>query len=216
MNKRIKRQFKIEHRNILAEHIKNNIDIYFLLVLLFIIGMVVGVIIVNSLPESESLNINEYINNSFNSIKDGNKLQDMQILKYSLNKNAVFVLIIWMVGLSFFGKYLLYFVIFFLGISFGYTTSSMFLGFNIGQSMLIFVSTILLQNIIIIPTILFLCEHGIKYHKEFIKNKSIYNLKHLLVKFTTCCLVSLLLLFISSFTEVYVSGKILNVVIKYL
>ena len=216
MNKRIKRQFRAEHRNIPVEHIKANIDIYFLLIILFFIGMILGVIIVNNLPKSESQNIDEYVHNSFNSIKEGNKLQDMQTLKYSLEKNTIIVLIIWIFGLSFFGKYILYFAIFLLGITFGYTTSSIFLGFNIGQSMLIFLSTMFLQNIIIIPTFLFLCEQGIKCHKDFSKNTSSFSLKHMLVKFTSYCLLSLLLLFASSFIEVYVSGKILNGVVKYL
>lgn len=216
MNKRIKKQFRINHRNIIVEHIKANINIYFIILILFIVGMTIGVFIVNNLSESQSQNINKYVVKSIDSIKAGNKLPEQHYLKNSLKRNAFIVFFIWILGLTFFGKYLLYLVILLFGITLGYTTSSIMLNFNFGQSMLVFLSTMLLQNTIAIPTMFFLCVQGIKCHNNFSKNQSNYNIKYILIKFTIYSILSTLLLFISSLIETYISGQLIYLIIKYL
>jgi len=214
----MKRSYRNYHaqnnRNIIYKHIKLNLDKYIIVLTIFIIGICIGVSIINNLPDSQSKSIGEYIRNSIDSLKKGNKIQSSDIFKQSITKNVVIVLIIWLLGLTVFGNLLLYVIVLVLGISFGYTISSLMLCFTFIQGVLFFVSSMLLQNIITIPAIIFLIVQGLKIHIELVKEQC--NIKHLMVKYSIYSLTTLLILFIATIIETYVSTNFINLISKYL
>jgi len=216
MNKRFKKRYKEQRRNLVLEHIKENFNIYFIVLVLFLVGIFIGVIITNNLSENKSQYTKEYIDNTINLIKTGNKISRKQSLKHSVFKNFIIAITIWVLGLTFLGKYLLYLITLILGITFGYTISSIMSVFDFGKGLLFCFSTMLLHNIITIPTIIFLCMQGIKCHNELTKTKNNFNMKYFFIKFSSYTIVSMLLLLLSSVIEVYVSDSIVYGVIKYL
>lgn len=215
MKKHAKYCYKSNTKNIILNHIKTNINIYITILTIFVIGICVGVTIINNLQEMQVQSISNYVSTSIDSIKQGNTISKTQILKQSIAKNIIIVLAIWILGLTFFGKFFLYVITLILGITFGYTVSSYMTIFNLGQGLLFFFATMLFQNIISIPAIIFLIVQGIKCHNDF-SNKKINNIKYVLVKYSSYSILIALVLIASSFVETYTSGSLIYSIIKYL
>lgn len=215
MKKHAKYCYKSNTKNIILNHIKTNINIYITILTIFVIGICAGVTIINNLQEMQVQSISDYVSTSIDSIKQGSSLSKTQILKQSIAKNIIIVLAIWILGLTFFGKFFLYVITLILGITFGYTVSSYMTIFNLGQGLLFFFATMLFQNIISIPAIIFLIVQGIKCHNDF-SDKKINNIKYVLVKYSSYSILIALVLIASSFVETYTSGSLIYSIIKYL
>ena len=206
--------YKSSYKNLILNHISANIHSYIVIITIFIIGICIGVTIVNNLPEEQVENTRKYISTSIDVLKNEGENSHNKILKESLIKNIFIVITIWLVGLTLFGNFLLYIIILILGISFGYMVSLITTTFTLIQGILFFSSTMLLQNIISIPAIFFMTVQGLKFRRELIQNNS--NIKYITVKYSFYCMVVTILLFLSSIIEAYVSTNLINGVAKYL
>lgn len=216
MQKKVKHRYNSGIKQVVINHISENINIYFRVLIIFIIGICIGIAIVNQLPETGLQDINEYIETSINALKnDGNEISKFQILKSSLFKNIVVVFAIWFLGLTLLGSFILYFITLIIGITFGYTLAAIMTSFTFIQGVLFFLTAMLLQNVINIPSIIFLITQGIKLHKEFaIKQNT--SLKYILAKYSAYSILVMILLIIASLIEVYVSGNLIYTIVKYL
>lgn len=202
-------------RQIILTHISENINLYFKVLIVLIIGICIGIAVVNQLPEAEKKNINEYIYNSITVLKKGTEISKIQILRSSLFKNIAIVLSIWFFGLSVFGSFVLYFITLVIGITFGYTLSSIMTCFTFIQGILFFFTGMLIHNIINIPSTLFLIVQGMKSHKSIL-NKQKTSIKHIFIKHSAYSILVMILLIIASFVEVYISGNLVYIIAKYL
>lgn len=215
MQKRGRNRHNSGIKQLVINHISQNINIYFKVFIIFVIGICIGIAVVNQLPETGIQNINDYVANSIDALKNNTELPKFQILKSSLFKNIVIVLLIWFLGLTLIGSLTLYFFTLIIGITFGYTLSAIMTSFTFIQGLLFFLTGMLLQNIINIPSIIFLIVQGIKSHKTILntQNKS---LKYIVAKYSACSIAVMILLIIGSLIEVYVSGSWVYTIVKYL
>lgn len=210
-----KRTYKKGIKQLIINHISENINIYFKVLIIFIIGICIGIVVVNQLSETGLQDINGYISNSINALKNNNEISKIQMLKSSLFKDIIIVSVIWILGLTFIGSFILYFLVLILGITFGYTLSAIMTSFTFIQGILFFFTSMFLQNLITIPAIIFLTVHGIKEHRNLFSKQNT-NIKYIIVKYSAYCILILLVLIIASLIEVYVSGNLIYKVIKYL
>jgi len=215
MHKRVKHSYNVRFKQVIIKNIKENINIYFKVLIIFIIGICLGIVVVNQIPETGVQDINEYIQSSVNVIKIEKGLSKAYILKSSLFKNIIIIFIIWFFGLTLLGKFILYFITLIIGITFGYTLSAIMTSFTFIQGILFIFTAMLLQNIINIPSMLFLITQGIKLHKE-LASKQITSLRYILVKYSAYSFLVMILLIIASLIEVYVSGNLIYTIVKYL
>lgn len=215
MQKRIQSRYKSGIKQVFINHISSNINLYFKVLTIFIIGICIGITIVNQLPEAGLQNINENINNSIKTLKSDSEISKIQILKSSLLKNAVIVLILWILGVTLLGSFTLYFVTLIIGITFGYTLAAIMTAFTFIQGILFFITTMLLQNIINIPSIIFLIVQSIKSYKNLLHKQNI-NSKYILAKHSAYSILVMILLSIASIIEVYISNSLVYTVVKYL
>ena len=214
MNRSYKKHYKLTNRNLILNHITSNMSRYIIVLTIFIVGICIGVMVVNSLPDAQANNISEYINTSVEYLKNGNEISKNSVLKQSIIKSIITVVVIWLLGLTFFGNFLLYIVALVLGITFGYTISSLMLIFTFFKGILFFCSTMLLQNIITIPAIIFLIVQGLNFRTELVNKNS--NIKYVTIKYSVYCAIVMLLLLLSATIEAYVSTSLIYVVSKYL
>lgn len=210
-----KKCYKSGIKQLIINHISENINIYFKVLVIFLIGICIGITVVNQLSEIGLQNINEYITNSINALKNNNEISKLQMLKLSLFKNIVIVLIIWFFGLTLVGSFILYCITLIIGITFGYTLAAIMTSFTFMQGILFFFTAMLLQNIINIPSMIFLIVQGIKSHKELV-SKSNNSIKYILAKHSSYAILVMILLIIASLIEVYVSGNLVYTIAKYL
>ena len=188
--------------NFVLEHIKANVNIYLIISIIFVLGIIIGVLLFNNLPKSELDNSNAFISNSISLIKEHATISKLEALKNSMINNIFIVFVIWIFGISLLGKHLLRLFIIVLGICFGLTLSSITYCFSFTQAILFIISTMLLQNIIKIPALAFLCSQGSKIDKEL---KLYHNTIAIIAKYSIICLIVLTILLICSFIEIYVS-----------
>lgn len=200
---------------LIITHISENINLYFKVLTVLIIGICIGIAVVNQLPETGLQNINDYIHNSVDALKNNSNVSKFQILKTSIFKNILIVLLIWLLGLTLVGNFILYLITLILGITFGYTLASIMTCFTFMQGILFFLTTMLLQNIINIPSIIFLIVQGIKSH-QFLLYKQNISTKQLLIRYSAYSIVVMIFLIIASLIEVYVSGNLVYTIAKYL
>ena len=148
MKRKIKRFKHNSITNAFINHIENNFKIYFFSIIIFIIGIVVGVIIVNNMSDLQTSNLYSYVNDIIYSLKN-NSITRLQIIKTSILKNTLIVFIIWIFALTVLGKYFLNIILFILGINFGYSLSCILYVLGLNRGLLFAFSMQMVLNIIV-------------------------------------------------------------------
>lgn len=212
--KKYKRKGKIG--DIILEHIKNNAKDYLSLLILFIIGIIVGIFFINHTSEEQKQEITSYINTFISTLKENNKIDYVELLKDSIIKNISLSLILWFIGSTVTLIPIIYIIVTYRGFCLGYTISSAVAILGGSKGFLFSIVTLLFQNIFIIPALLAISVSGIKLYKSITKNRRKENIKLEIYKHTIFSLLMTILLIIASFAEVYISSNLLNGVIQYI
>ena len=202
-------------KNIILNYIKENIKTYLILLIIFFIGLILGVIFVDNASEPQANQISSYINNFINSIKENYQISTKDLLKETVINNVSIAVILWFLGSTVIGFPLIYVVICYKGYCIGYTISSVIATIGTAKGIVFILATMLLQNIIYIPVILTLGVSGVKLYRLIMEDRRRENIKIQIAKHTIFSILMLMLLIISALIETYISGKLLEAVIKY-
>ena len=201
-------------KDILANYIRVNKKEYISLIIIFLIGLIIGVICVNNAKETQKISIIDYINNFINEIKENSNIDRLSLIKSSIQKNILTALLLWFIGLAVISIPLVYFIIAFRGMCIGYTITSIVATIGIGKGTIFVICGILLQNVILIPCMLALGVSGIRLYK-CIKRKN-GNIKSEIFRHSLFSLFILVLIIIACIIESYISSTLLVQYIKYL
>mgnify|MGYP000013568936 FL=1 len=202
-------------KNIILNYIKENIKTYLILLIIFFIGLILGVIFVDNASEPQANQISSYINNFINSIKENYQISTKDLLKETVINNVSIAVILWFLGSTVIGFPLIYAVICYKGYCIGYTISSVIATIGTAKGIVFILATMLLQNIIYIPVILTLGVSGVKLYRLIMEDRRRENIKIQIAKHTIFSILMLMLLIISALIETYISGNLLEAVIKY-
>lgn len=202
-------------KNTITEYVMVNAKIYLILLIIFFIGIILGILFVNNAKEAQANQITSYINNFINLIKENYQISKTKLLTTSLINNLYITVILWFLGSTVIGVPIIYFIIGYRGYCIGYTVSSVIATIGTGKGILFIISTMLIQNIIYIPAILTLAVSGIKLYKLIIEDRRRENIKVQILKHTIFSLCILAVLVISSLVETYVSGSLASILLKY-
>lgn len=214
MRKKQRRSSSHAIRNLIFNYIKENAKSYLILIIIFFIGLVLGVLFVNNANETETNQISSYINNFINSVKENYQISSKTLLTTSIMNNTCIAILLWFLGSTVIGIPLIYLVIGYKGYCIGYTIAAITATLGTGNSMIFILSTMLLQNIIYIPTIITLAVSGIKLYKLIMEDRRKENIKVQIVRHTLFSLLMLILLVFSSVIETYISGGLSQILIK--
>lgn len=195
--------------SIITNHIKDNIKEYTIVSLFLLVGIVIGVIFVNNMNETQSQEVKTYLTSFTNSLKDGSTINNGELLKKSLKNNLLLAFLMWFVGSTVVGIPIVIGIVIFRGVCIGYTISASIATWNTGNGILFFVTSMLLQNLIIIPCIIALAVSGIKLYKSIMKDKRKENIKFEIFRHTIFSAIILGMLSISAFIEAYISTNLL-------
>lgn len=212
--KKHKRRTKIG--NIILNHIKNNAKDYLILLILFVIGIVVGVFFINHTTDMQKQEITNYISTFINTLKENKSIDYIGLLQDSLIKNISLALLLWFIGSTVTLIPIIYAIVAYRGFCLGYTISSAVAIFGGGKGILFAITTLLFQNIFLIPALLAIALSGIKLYKSIIKNRRKENIKLEIYKHSIFSLLMTGMLVIASFAEVYISSNLLNSVVQYM
>ena len=204
-----------KYKNIIINHIQNNLKEYIISSIIFFIGILLGIVFVNNLNDVQTSEIQTYITNSINTLKENN-VKEISVLKESLSSNIFLAVSLWLMGSTIIGLLVVYLIVCFKGFCFGYTLSSIIYVLGTNKGILFFISTMFLKNIIVIPCTIALAVSGMNVYKSVMQDRRKENIKLEVIRHTIFSIFILILLVLSSFIEAYISQNILNHCIKYI
>ena len=135
-------------KKVIQENIAKNIKIYTILVIIFMLGLIIGIVVVNNAQDAQKAEINDYINTFINDLKNGAKIDYFKLLKTSFGNNFFTVLILWFMSSTVIGIPIVYGEIGYKGFCLGYTISSVVATLGTGKGILFVITSMLLHNII--------------------------------------------------------------------
>lgn len=203
-------------KKVIQENIAKNIKIYTILVIIFMLGLIIGIVVVNNAQDAQKAEINDYINTFINDLKNGAKIDYFKLLKTSFGNNFFTVLILWFMSSTVIGIPIVYGEIGYKGFCLGYTISSVVATLGTGKGILFVITSMLLHNIIFIPCLLLLAVSGINLYKSIIRDRRKENIKIEIIRHTIFSLIILAVLLIASLIETYISSNLLISIVKYL
>lgn len=138
------------YQNVVATHFREHSSIYLFVVVLFLMGVIFGAVIVNSLSFTQKEDLFYYLSQFFGQVSDGNVAAANDLFKQSFFHNTKFIGLMWILGISIIGLPVILILLFMKGMVVGFTV-----GFLVNQmgwdGFLLSFVTVLPQNLIIIP-----------------------------------------------------------------
>lgn len=198
-----------------ANHVRNNLNTYFFLLMAFIIGVSAGAFTVNGLSVSQREELTNYFQ-GFLQLLDNQKIESGELINIALAENAKVVAVLWILGATIIGIPFIYLLVGIRGFITGF--SSGFIIETLGAKGLLFTLFGLLpKELIIVPCIIALGVCGINFSLNIIKNRSIkrFSKESLKSNFIGYCMTTL---FFSCFiavgilVEVYVTPVFIKMV----
>lgn len=89
---------EISIKKTIKQHIMNNKREYIIVALFFVIGIFLGVLLVNNIKDNQKEQISIYINNYITKMKDTDSINNIDVLKFSIEQNLLITLGIWFFG----------------------------------------------------------------------------------------------------------------------
>ena len=145
---------KNKRLNFIYQHIISNYKEYILVTTIFIIGIFLGVMFINSIGEIQKTEIEEYFNSFTEKLKQTENIDNISLLKTTLYENIILAILLWFFGTTVIGIPIVLGIILYRGFCLGYTISSIITIMGIGKGILFISTTLVLQNFIFIPSII--------------------------------------------------------------
>ncbi|AZU63220.1 stage II sporulation protein M [Neobacillus mesonae] len=153
-----------------AAYFREHSSIFLFIVVLFLMGVIFGAIVVNSMSYTQKEDLFYYLSQFFGQVSDGKVAEQNDLFAQSFFHNSKFIGLIWILGISIIGLPVILILLFVKGMVVGFTV-----GFLVSQMgwkgfMLAFVS-ILPQNLIIIPVFIIMAALSVIISLKMIKKQ---------------------------------------------
>lgn len=188
---------------------RNKKKLYFLLGLA-VIGFISGAIFITFLSKSDEALVKEYIENFIKNIQDHN-LNYIDALKNSFFSNILYILFIWLLGISIIGLPINIFIFFSKTFMMGFSLSAMFLTYKLKGIILVIIYLIpqFLNILIITILMLFAINFSLRLCDSILKRKTL-DFKVLFNNYLGILLLSIILISLTSLIEVFVVPFIID------
>ena len=207
------RKKKNEIFNAIKEDIINNAKSYFIVLIIFAVGVFLGVMFINQMQEKSKIEqyINTYVDET-KGLENGDYLSELQ---NDIFNNVGLVLALWFAGTTIIGIPIVLGIILVRGFCLGYTIASCVFALGRMKGIIFILITTLLQNIIFIPAIMILGVSSIKLYKSIIKDRRKENIKLSILKHSIVSIGIMLALILSSIIKIEISYRLIVNLIKY-
>jgi stage II sporulation protein M len=184
----------------MRSYIKEHMPLYVYVAVLFITGVIFGVVIVQALTLEQKQELSRHLGNFFQMVDLGLEWDKQHSFLQSFLMNLKWLVLISLLGLSVIGLPFILFMDFLKGVLIGFSV-----GFMVGEyawkGMLFALTSVVPQNLVLIPTLIICSVTSIAFGLHLLKNRFLR--QHLsipisFVKFiATTCSLSILLLVVS-------------------
>ncbi|WP_163101072.1 stage II sporulation protein M [Peribacillus alkalitolerans] len=207
---------KSAFQNVAIAHFNEHSSLYVFIIVLFLMGVIFGAVIVNSLSFTQKEDLFYYLGQFFGQVSEGNLSPSYDMFLQSLQHNMKYIVLIWILGVSIIGIPVILILLFLKGMVVGFTVG--FLVNQMGWSGfgVAFVS-ILPQNILIVPVFIFITTLALSLTIKIVRRIIMKNvrepLKPIIFKYVFSLLISFLLLSGAAAIEAYFSPPLMKTVI---
>lgn len=207
------RKRKNEIFTAIKEDILNNLKSYIIVVIIFAVGIFLGVLFINQTDSKEEIEkyINTYIDET-KSLQNGDYIGE---LNKDIKNNIVLVFLLWFAGTTIIGIPIVLGIILVRGFCLGYTISACVYVLGKTKGLIFILITVFMQNIIFIPAIMVLGVSSIKLYTSIIKDRRKENIKLSILKHSIISLFILIALIVSSIIKIEVSYRLIVNLAKY-
>lgn len=202
---------------IINMHFRENSSIYLFTTILFLIGVMFGAIIVNSLSFSQKDDLYYYLNRFFGQIVNGEFANSTLMFKQSFMHYVKNIGLMWILGLSIIGLPIILILLFLKGVVVGFTV-----GFLVNQMgwygfLLSFVS-VMPQNFILVPLFIFVGTISISFSLRMIRQQFVKKINDPILpyffRYTLTMAGILVVVGFASTYEAYVSPSLMKSVVE--
>lgn len=161
------------YQTVAAGYFREHSSIFIFIAILFLMGVIFGAIVVNSMSFTQKQDLFYYLTQFFGQVSSGKTVDSNDLFLQSFFHNSKFIGLMWVLGISIIGLPIILILLFMKGMVVGFTV-----GFLVSQMswkgfMLAFVS-ILPQNLIIIPIFIIMAAMSVSFsllmvRKQFMK-----------------------------------------------
>ena len=211
----IRKRQKGNVKDLIIRHLYDNFKLYLIVIIIFIIGIVAGVIFINNVNGDQATEIQNYITEFINLLKQDYHIDTGLLLKKSLSDNLILIITMWLLGSTVIGIPIVMGIVLFRGFCIGYSVSAIIATLGVQKGILFFTVTMLLHNLIFIPVIICMTISCMKLYKSIMKDRRRENIKLEIIRHTLISIMLSLLLVVASLVESYVSTNLLMLTIKF-
>ena len=214
MNKELSiRKRKNEIFTTIKEDIVNHAKAYFIVVIIFTVGLFLGVLFVNK-TENKS-EIEKYINSYIDETKQIQNANYFDELQKDIRSKITLTFFLWFAGTTIIGIPIVLGIILFRGFCLGYTIASCIFALGKVKGLIFVIITVFLQNAIFIPALMILGVSSIKLYTSIIKDRRKENIKVSILKHSIVSIMVMIVLIVSAIVKIEISYRMIVNLIKY-
>lgn len=195
-------------KEFILDQISKQKKLYIKISIVFFVGIFVGVFCINNIEIELVEKLKLYFNNFGDAVE---KIENAQLTSLFINSffsKFKFIGLIFILACTIIGSGLIYALILYKGFSLGYVISAILRVYGLKKGIVFALSTMLIQNVIYIPCIIFFAVYSINFSK-MIKTRGV-NIKMLLLKYFFIFVIILGISTIAATAELIVSYNILK------
>jgi stage II sporulation protein M len=205
------------YQNIAASYFREHSSIFVFVVILFLMGVIFGAIVVNSMSFSQKQDLLNYLSQFFGEVSDGKMAESNDLFLQSFFHNSKFIGLMWLLGISIIGLPIILILLFIKGMVVGFTV-----GFLVNQMswkgfFLAFVS-ILPQNLIIIPVFIIMAVMSMSFSLLMIKKQFMKKygqaIMPLFKRYILSFIIAVLCISIASGIEAFLSPGLMKTIVS--
>jgi stage II sporulation protein M len=211
----MKRKNRFLH--MMMDHLIEQKSIYLFVSVLFLVGVVFGAVIVNTLDINKKGELLQYLHYFFQGLAQDDIADPSIAFQHSIGDYLKMLALMWILGLSVIGIPVMLVYLFFKGLVIGFT-----IGFLINQlswkGFWFALAAVVPINIVVIPVLLVLSVAGIQFSITLIRNRFINSRGPIYPQFVRYSLLASTLtvcLLIVAATEAYISPSLMKYVIPF-
>jgi stage II sporulation protein M len=207
---------KSRFSKLISEHFRENVQLYIFIVILLFVGIIFGAIIVNSLGFVQKEELFFYLERFFGQVtndKIANSKEMFLVTYFNYLKTIGFM---WVLGISIIGMPIIIIFLFLKGIMVGFTVGFLVNQFGI-EGFLISLSTIMPQNLIVLPAFILITVLGTNISLQMLRNQFTVrkqgNFGQNLLKYVFSFILVAIILTIPAVYEAFVSPVLMKQVL---
>lgn len=205
--------------NPIIRHVQEYSSIYSFIIVLFLMGVVFGAVIVNSLSFDQKDDLYYYLNQFFGQVSDGKVAAPSDLFRLSFLHNVKFLGLMWILGISIIGLPIILILLFIKGIVVGFSVGFLVNQMGWGGFLLSFV-TVLPQNFFIIPMFIFIAVMAVGVslkliRKIFIKQNISFHIFPMLAQYVIAFVFAVGIISLAAGVEAYLSPTLMKSVMSY-